>query len=49
VVFAADNSAELLAPDLNSTIRFTLPTAAPGDVTETVKAQLTQLLAQKGV
>jgi sporulation-control protein len=49
VVFAADNSAELLAPDLNSTIRFSLPTAAPGDVTETVKAQLTQLLAQKGV
>jgi sporulation-control protein len=48
VVFAADNSAELLAPDLNSTIRFSLPTAAPGDVTETVKAQLTQLLAQKG-
>lgn len=48
VVFQADNSAELLAPDLNSTIRFTLPTAG-GDVTETVKAQLTQLAAQKGV
>lgn len=49
VVLAADNSAELLAPDLNSTIRFSLPTNDPGDVTETIKAQLTQLTTQKGV
>ncbi|MFB9661021.1 sporulation protein [Glycomyces mayteni] len=48
VVFAADNSAELLAPDLNSTIRFSVPTDS-ADVVETVKAQLTQLAAQKGV
>jgi sporulation-control protein len=33
---------------LNSTIRFSVPTAST-DVVETVKAQLTQLAAQKGV
>lgn len=48
VVFQADNSAELLAPDLNTVGRFTLPTGEADDLTETVRAQLEQLLTQKG-
>ncbi|WP_100448973.1 sporulation protein [Glycomyces xiaoerkulensis] len=48
VVFQADNSAGLLAPDLNTTIRFSLPTDEDGDVTEKVREQLDELLEQKG-
>ncbi|THV43148.1 sporulation protein [Glycomyces buryatensis] len=48
VVFQADNASELLAPDLNTTIRFSLPTADAADATEAVREQLDRLLTQKG-
>ncbi|MCH7232048.1 sporulation protein [Glycomyces sp. L485] len=48
VVFQADNTAGLLAPDLNTTVRFSLPTADEADATESVREQLDRLLAQKG-
>jgi sporulation-control protein len=48
VLFQADNQTGLISPADNTTARFNLPTENFGDVADTVREQLEQLLDRKG-
>lgn len=49
VILQTDNPGGLLTPDHNRFVRFGMPTAESGDATETVRAQLEQLIQRRGL
>ena len=49
VIIQTDNPGGLLTPDHNRFVRFGVPTDDPGDITETLRGQLEQLIQRKNI
>lgn len=49
IVLQTDNPGGLITPDHNRFVRFGVPTDEPGDVAETLRGQLDQLIQRKGL